>query len=287
MEKLTDITYIKSLLAIFADSGSAKKRFGQNFLTSEHVLQQIINAAEITDQDTIVEIGPGLGVLTHELTQRAKKVITIEMDHEMVSILKKTLAREPTAKNLTILEQDALRFNISADPTLNHEPYKLVANLPYNVATPLLKKFLVDAIPTNSQPTRIVVLVQKEVAEKACAKPGDHNVLSLTLQPFGTASIIASVPPSSFYPSPKVTSSILLITPYETPLLPENLTKSYFRFIHAAFSQKRKMLGKSLQQIVPKEAIRELLSKANIPPEIRPQELTIDHWLTIASHYSI
>src|SRR3989338_2430193 len=101
MEKLTDIANIKYLLTIFSNHGSAKKSFGQNFLTSEHVLEQIVKASEISDKDTIIEIGPGLGVLTHELTQRAKKVTTIEMDHEMVNILQKTLAREPTAKNLS------------------------------------------------------------------------------------------------------------------------------------------------------------------------------------------
>ncbi len=280
IHKLTDTSYIKYLLNKYTTT-NAKKKFGQNFLISEHVLNQIIETAQIEPTDTIVEIGPGLGVLTRELCLRAGKIISIEKDRDMLRVLQETIlddtrgAREKT----TILEQDALRFNIE---TIN-TPYKLVANLPYNVATAILQNFLVNTAHTKHQPTRIAVLVQKEVAEKACAKTGDHNVLSLTLQPFGKPEIIAHVPPGSFFPSPKVTSSILLITPYETPLLPQELTKPYFRFIHAAFSQKRKMLGKSLQQIASKETIIQLLTKANIPPEIRPQELTLEHWLTIAS----
>lgn len=279
IHKLTDTSYIKYLLNKYTAT-QAKKKFGQNFLMSEHVLNQIVETAQIEPTDTIVEIGPGLGVLTRELCLRAHKVIAIEKDRDMLRALRETILDDTrdAKEKITILQQDALQF----DPSTISSPYKLVANLPYNVATPILENFLVKTAHTKHQPTRIAVLIQKEVAEKACAKTGDHNVLSLTIQPFGKPEIIAHVPPGSFFPSPKVTSSILLITPYETPLLPEELTKPYFRFIHAAFSQKRKMLGKSLQQIAPKEAIRELLSKANIPPEIRPQELTLDHWLTLA-----
>lgn len=283
MEKLTDIANIKYLLTLFAPTAHAKKNFGQNFLISEHALHQIIETAEISQKDSIIEIGPGLGVLTHELTKRAENVIAIEMDADMVSILQKTLAREPTSKNLTIIHQNALDFDPATHPMLKNKPYKLVANLPYNVATPLLRKFLIDSIATNSQPTRIVVLVQKEVAEKACAKTGDHSVLSLTIQPYGKARIITSIPPSSFYPAPKVMSSILLIEPYEKPLLPPALQKVYFRLLHTAFSQKRKTLQNSLQQILPKETIAKLLSKAKIDPMIRPQNLALEHWIMLSS----
>lgn len=279
MEKLTDITNIKYLLQLFANKGSAKKSFGQNFLTSEHVLDQIIKAAEISDQDTIIEIGPGLGVLTHELTQRAKKVIAIEMDHEMMNILQKTLAKEPTAKNLTLIEQDALKFDPSTNPITKNQPYKLVANLPYNVATPILEKFLVNI---THQPTLIVVLVQKEVAEKICEKTGDLSVLSLMFQPYGHASVVSTVPPSAFYPAPKVTSAILKIKPYATPLLPENLRTTYLKLLHAAFSQKRKMLHTSLQQIMSKEEVHSLLAKAKISPDIRPQNLALEQWIHLA-----
>lgn len=279
MEKLTDISNIKYLLNIFADKASAKKRFGQNFLVSEHVLGQIVEAAEISDEDTIVEIGPGLGVLTHELTQRAKKVISIEMDREMVSILQKTIAREPTAKNLTLIEQDALKFDISTIKT----PYKLVANLPYNVATAIIHNFLVKTAYTKHQPTLIVVLVQKEVADKACATWGDHNVLSLTLQPFATLKVMSDVSPGSFYPAPKVTSSILKITPRTTPLLPQELFATYFKLIHSAFTQKRKTLPNGLQSIIPKKDLPQLLTEAGIDPMARPQHLKLDQWIALSS----
>jgi 16S rRNA (adenine1518-N6/adenine1519-N6)-dimethyltransferase len=275
-ERLTDIANIKYLLTIFAGKKSGKHRLGQNFLTSEHALDQIIKTAEINEKDTIIEIGPGLGVLTYELTKRAKKVIAIEMDPEMVHVLKNTLIREPTSKNLTVIEKDALNF----DPETIKTPYKLVANLPYNVATPLLKKFLVTSV---HRPSRVTVLVQKEVAEKACANTGDHSVLSLTIQPFGRAKIIAYVPPSSFYPAPKVTSAILLIEPHKTPLLAPHLQRNYFSLIHAAFGQKRKTLLNSLQSIIPKSDLAKLLSKANINPVTRPQELAVEDWIMLSS----
>ncbi len=302
MEKLTNIPYIKSLLARFTatDAGQqtsplgAKKKFGQNFLVNDPTLTQIITAAQLTPEDTVIEIGPGLGVLTRELCLHGKHVIAIEKDRDMIAALNETIIKNtPGAKEkITILQQDALQFDPSTHPLTINAPYKLVANLPYNVATPILENFLVKtakrseaALPAPHQPSCIVVLVQKEVAEKACAKPGDHNVLSLTLQPYGTAKIIATVSPSSFFPPPKVTSSILTITPYATPLLSENLAPTYFRLIHAAFSQKRKMLGKSLQQLAPKETILAALTKANIPPEIRPQELTLENWLILAENF--
>lgn len=281
MEKLTDISNIKYLLNIFVNKASAKKQFGQNFLTNEHVLAQIVEAAEINDKDTIIEIGPGLGVLTHELTQRAKKVTSIEMDREMVNILEKTLAREPTAKNLTIINQDALKFSPEINP-LTAKPYKLVANLPYNVATAILHNFLVKTAYTQHQPTLIVVLVQKEVAEKACATTGDHNVLSLTLQPFASLKIISHVAPSSFYPAPKVTSSILKITPRTLPLLEKDYFSTYFKLIHSAFTQKRKTLTNGLQSIIPKQDLTELLTKAKIDPMARPQHLSIEQWTDLA-----
>lgn len=279
MEKITSTSYIKHLLEKY--STQAKKTFGQNFLINEHVLEQIVAAANIQPTDTIVEIGPGLGVLTRELCLRAKKVIAIEKDRTMLEVLKETIL-ENTAEasgKITFFEQDALTF----DPSAIGEPYKLVANLPYNVATPILENFLVKAAYSQHQPTKIVVLVQKEVAEKACARTGDLSVLSLTLQPYGTPKVIAHVPSGSFFPPPKVTSSILEITPHPAPLLPENLRSRYFQLIHAAFSQKRKTLGKSLQQIMSKEDAHLCLSEAGIPEIMRPQDIELTSWLKLAS----
>lgn len=281
MDKITSPSYIKYLLEKYGTQ--AKKQFGQNFLISEHVLEQIVTAADIQPEDTIIEVGPGLGVLTRELCLRAKKIVALEKDRIMLEVLKETILEQtPGAKNkITFLEQDALNFDPSTDPLTKHS-YKLVANLPYNVATPILENFLVRAAYSHTQPQQIVVLVQKEVAEKICAKTGDHSVLSLAFQPFGSAKIVSTVPPGSFFPAPKVTSSILHITPYETPLLPEDILPIYIKLLHAAFSQKRKMLHTSLGQIMSKEEVAALLSKAHISPDIRPQNMSLENWITLA-----
>ncbi len=292
MEKLTNPSYITSLLNRYGTE--AKKGFGQNFLISEHVLAQMVTAGDIHESDTIVEVGPGLGVLTRELTLRARHVISIEKDRMMLQILQETILRETAGakEKIILLEQDALHFDPSKYPLTREGNYKLIANLPYNVATPILENFLIKTAYgdplTNAkpQPTKIVVLVQKEVAEKAAARTGDHSVLSLTYQPFGEIKIVATVPPGSFLPAPKVTSAILQITPHATPLIPEAQLPLYRKLVHTAFSQKRKMLNKSLQQLLPKETVLELLTKAEISPDIRPQNLPLEKWLTLAKFAS-
>lgn len=276
MQNLTQISTIKNLLAILGTR--AKKSFGQHFLINEHVLETIIKTAQLDPNDTVFEIGPGLGVLTQELCAHAKNVIAIEKDDDMVSLLPQTIP----AKNLTIIHADALDFDPAAYPTIAYAPYKLIANLPYNVATPILEKFLHSAHP----PTRIVVLIQKEVAEKICATSGDMNVLALTIQPYATPRIIATVPQQAFYPHPRVTSSILLLEPRTTPLLTEKTAPVYFSLIHAAFSQKRKTLLNSLQKILNKEAILSLLEAENIASTQRPQRLSLAQWLSLAKRYT-
>lgn len=271
MPNLTQISTIKNLLALL--DTRAKKSFGQHFLINEHVLETIIKTAQLDANDTVVEVGPGLGVLTQELCAHAKNVIAIEKDADMVSLLPQTIP----AKNLTIVHEDALNF----DPTA-HSPYKLIANLPYNVATPILQNFLTSTHP----PTRIVVLIQKEVAEKCCASPGDMNVLALTIQPYAEPHIIATVPQQAFYPPPRVTSSVLLLEPRATPLLTEKTAPVYFSLIHAAFAQKRKTLLNSLQKILSKEEITTLLKTEGISPGDRPQHLTLAQWLAIATLFT-
>lgn len=283
MEKLTNINTIKNLLIVHSRTDGAKKQFGQNFLVSEHVLETIVNTADLQPTDIVIEIGPGLGVLTRELVLRAGKVIAVEKDRDMLKVLDTTIIKDTphSQEKITLVNQDALQFTpTSAIPST--KSYKLVANLPYNVATVILQNFL---IKTTHRPTSITVLIQKEVAEKMCATPGDHNVLSLTIQAYGTPKIIDDVSPGSFFPPPKVTSCIISIIPLSTPLIPDNLAKLYFQLIHAAFSQKRKMLGKSLQAIIKdKPKLLEILARANIDPQIRPQELTIQDWVKLAEN---
>lgn len=290
--KQSDLTNAHSVLcretiqSILAEHDTrAKKHFGQNFLTNRDTLDRIVTAAQLQPTDTILEIGPGIGALTHELCARAHHVTAIETDPDMVAILHRTCP----AKNLTIVNDDALTIDITADPANIKQPYKLIANLPYNIATPLLTRFLMDDTTHHAkshaqpipQPTRIVVLVQKEVAEKICARTGDHNMLSLTIQPFGMPKIIAHIPPSHFTPAPKVTSAILLIEPCKTPSISPADWPAYHALIAAAFSQKRKTLANSLQKLMPKATAIALLIQVGIKPETRPQNLDFNGWLRL------
>jgi 16S rRNA (adenine1518-N6/adenine1519-N6)-dimethyltransferase len=259
----------------------AKKSLGQNFLADPAALSKIVNAADLQPADFVVEIGPGLGALTSLLVKKSGRVQAVELDQSLIPPLTRNL-RQPDGSippNLQILHGDALKF-----PLPSH-PYKLVANIPYYITSPILNHFLQPKRPAERRPGLIVLLVQKEVAEKVCAGPGDHSVLSLQVQVFGKPELLAKVGKNCFYPPPKVDSAILRITPYGEPLIPD--TARFLRLIHAAFSQRRKTLLNSLGNglNLPKEKIAELLAKAGIKPSARPQELDIADWRNITEKF--
>lgn len=264
--ELTNLAELKALLE--KHHLWAKKSFGQNFLIHKPTLEKIITAGEIQKDDKVLEIGPGPGVLTRELCKHAGKVITIEKDRQVIPLLQETTAE---SQNLEILEEDALEY-ISAVRDFQRFNYKLIANLPYNIATPLLRNILL-----NNPPKLIVVLTQLEVAQKMCAQPGDMNVLALSIQPFGYPKIIAKVSPQAFFPPPKITSAIVKIEPYKTPLISPEIQEQYFALIHKAFGQKRKQLASTLK--IPKEKLMEI----GLKPNARPQELTIEDWKALVS----
>lgn len=257
-----------------------KKHLGQNFLNDASALAKIVNAANLSPTDFVVEIGPGLGVLTKELVKKTARVKAVELDESLIPILTRNLQQTngPAPANLEIIHGDALTFPLPA------EPYKLVANIPYYITSPILNHFLQPETAQQKRPDLIVLLVQKEVAEKVCATPGDHTVLSLQVQIFGKPEIMGIVGKNSFNPPPKVDSAILRVTPYPEPLIQD--TALFFKIIHTAFSQRRKTLLNSLGnffkldngQKLPKEKIAALLEKAGIKPLARPQELTVADW---------
>jgi len=194
---------IKNLTRQYGIKPSKSK--GQNFLIDENILTKIVGAAELKKTDYVLEIGPGLGVLTKELTQIAKKVLSVELDKSLVFFLKKNFKEN---KNLEILESDILKIkNIDITKTLGSKDYKLVANLPYNITKPIFRKFL----SYEPKPSQIIVLVQKEVGQKIVAKDKKESVLSLSVKFYGQPEIIDYVPKESFYPQPKVDSAILKI----------------------------------------------------------------------------
>ena len=241
-----------------------KKNLGQNFLIDENVLQKIIEAAEIKKSDRIIEIGPGLGTLTEELLKHAKTIISIEIDEKLVPILienlKDTLSKL-NGSTLTILNQDALKY----EPP--NKPYKLVANIPYYITSPLITHFLKSTNP----PKTLTLLTQKEVAEKICEKETYSSILSLQIALYGQATLIQKVSKDCFLPAPKVDSAIIHIKPRKTP------TKNAEKIIKTAkkaFSQKRKKLSNTLPELKDK------LEKLNLA-EKRPQHLTIADWQSL------
>lgn len=257
----------------------ARKGLGQHFLVDGGVLKDILSAAELKPTDTVIEVGPGLGVLTRELARRAGQVVAIELDDSLASLLKETLA---SFGNVTIVNQDILKVDPQAllrehflDRSGNPLYYKVVANLPYYITSPVLRHFL----EASHKPQSLVVMVQKEVARQITAQPGRMSLLSISVQLYGEPRIVKYVRASSFYPAPEVDSAILKIAVYPRPVV-EVDTKSFFTVVRAGFSAARKQLGNSLAQglKVPKADILSLLDKAGIDSRRRAETLSLEEW---------
>lgn len=270
---LTSVQELRNLLA--AHRMRPLKSFGQNFLVDRSVLQNIVEAAAIEPDDELLEVGSGTGVLTRELAKQARRVVAVELERDMLSLLKNTTAAYPNvelvARNLLFL--DPVEIFAQA-------PYKLVANLPYYITAPTFRHFLESANP----PRLIVVMVQAEVAQRIIAEPGSLSVLALSVQFYGQPRIIARVPARAFYPAPKVDSAILRVDVNpQAPLLPAEREK-FFRLVHAGFSEKRKQLHNSLTHglHVKNEIVRSWLATAAIDVSRRAETLSIEEWLHLA-----
>ncbi len=261
----------------------ARKGLGQHFLIDEEVLKLITSAAGLTSTDVIMEIGPGLGVLTKELARQGGWVITIELDSKLAAILKQSLA---SFNNVTIINEDILQIDPSIllqeqkvkfpAGIINPFSYKVVANLPYYITSPVLRHFLEASL----KPQIMVVMVQKEVAEVITAKPGQMSMLSISVQFYGAPIIISYVPAQCFYPAPEVDSAILKIKLYAQPLVEVTNRESFFELVRAGFSAPRKQIGNSLVQglELPKADVLSLLGRANIISQRRAETLTLDEW---------
>jgi 16S rRNA (adenine1518-N6/adenine1519-N6)-dimethyltransferase len=246
----------------------ARKGLGQHFLIDGEVLKNITSAAELTSTDTIIEVGPGLGVLTRELAQRAGRVIAIELDNKLAALLKQTLA---PFNNVTIINDDVLKL----EPASLAADYKVVANLPYYITSPVLRHFLEASI----KPKVMILMVQKEVAEAIVAKPGEMSILSVSVQLYGEPKLISYVPAGCFYPPPKVDSAIVRIDLYPRPKVAVD-EASFFELVRAGFSAPRKQLANSLAQglgIAKSDALA-LLEAAKISPQRRAETLALEEW---------
>jgi len=258
---------------------------GQNFLIQESIYQKIIKASDLCKSDTVLEVGPGLGFLTIELAKKVKQVIAVEIDKKLVEVLQNRL-QEEGIKNVEVINMDILevsnsKFQIpkkSQTLNLKSKNYKIVANLPYNISSRFIRKFLAEA---DSKPKLMVLMLQAEVAERLIAKPGQMSLLSVSAQMYADIEKIAKVSAGCFWPKPKVESSIikLRIKNYELQI---NETK-FFKLVRAGFSAKRKQLQNNLAKIlkIDKEKIEKILIENNLPPKVRAQELSPNNWQNI------
>jgi len=265
------LTQTKSLLRQF--DLQARKGLGQHFLIDGEVLSLIVATAGLKPDDMVVEVGPGLGILTEALAKKAGGVIAIELDDRLAALLKKTLA---SFNNVTIVNDDVL--NIEPEELLKRQRsplYKVVANLPYYITSPVLRHFLTASV----KPRVMVVMVQQEVAEAIAAKPGDMSLLSVSVQFYGRPEIIRRVPAQSFYPAPEVDSALLRIELYPEPVVAVD-EGGFFELVRAGFSAPRKQIGNSLSQGLglPKDGILPLLERAEVDWQRRAETLSLEEW---------
>jgi 16S rRNA (adenine1518-N6/adenine1519-N6)-dimethyltransferase len=247
----------------------SKKSLGQNFLTNNGTLKKIIETAELSPNDHIVEIGPGHGILTGELAKNASNVTAIELDDRLIPELEDTFENQ---RNIDIRHQDALTFN----PPKNG--YKIVANIPYYITSPLINHFLREQ-PSNQRPQTLTLLVQKEVAQKICASTS-LSVLAIQAQLFGIPKLVATIPPSHFNPAPKVDSAILHINCQPCPI-PDNKLKAFFKLIHTGFAHKRKKLIRNLEPLAKPSLLKKAFKNLEINTNARAEELTIAQWQSL------
>lgn len=263
-----------------------QKRFGQNFLIDTHVLEKIIAASQITKDDFVLEIGPGIGTMTQYLAEYAREVTAVEIDNTLIPILKDTLKGWD---NVTVINDDILKVDIRklALEKNDGKPIKVVANLPYYITTPIIMGLFENQVPIDS----ITIMVQKEVADRMQVGPGtkDYGALSLAVQYYARPEIVANVPPNCFMPRPKVGSAVIRLERYEKPPVQVTDEKLMFRIIRASFNQRRKTLVNGLKNSqefsYSREEIEEVLNTCGIPLNIRGEALTLSEFAEIANAF--
>jgi 16S rRNA (adenine1518-N6/adenine1519-N6)-dimethyltransferase len=246
-----------------------RKGLGQNFLQDERALQKIVTSAGMEKDDTVLEIGPGLGNLTRYLALSAGSVVAVELDANLFPALEAILA---PYGNVRLVHGDILKI----DPVdlVDRQEYLVVANIPYYITSAVIRHLLEGRI----RPRRLVLTVQTEVAERICAGPGKMNLLALSVQVYGKPSMAAKIPASAFHPRPKVDSTVVRVDVYEKPVIPAFLLPRFFQLAKAGFGQRRKTIRNALGSLVPRERLDALLARANIDPQRRAETLTLDEW---------
>ena len=264
-----------------------QKKFGQNFLIDEGIVNKIVREAGVTKDDFVLEIGPGIGTMTQYLAQAAGKVIAVEIDKNLIPILEDTLSGYD---NVRVINEDVLKLDLKklADEENNGKPVKVVANLPYYITTPIIMGLFENHIPATS----ITVMVQKEVAERMQAGPGgkDYGALSLAVQYYAEPYIVANVPPNCFMPRPNVGSAVIRLTLHENPPTTVKDESLMFRIIRASFNQRRKTLLNGLNNspeiAATKEQIQTAFEKLGFPANVRGETLTLKEFAALADEFA-
>lgn len=256
------------------------KKLGQNFLIKRGIVDEIVHAAELTAGEPVLEVGPGIGTLTQGLAQSGADVTAIELDRRLLEVLDTTLA---SYDNVRIIHGDVLKLDV---PTImNHKSFKVVANLPYYITTPIIMSLLESKLPIE----RLVVMVQKEVALRMIAKPGtkDYGALSVAVQYYTEPDIVLDVPPKSFLPAPAVTSSVIRCVLRDKPPVDVIDEKLFFRVVKAGFAQRRKIFSNTMKTTgLTRDRIEELLAKANIDGQRRGETFTLQEFADVANAWA-
>lgn len=256
------------------------KKLGQNFLIKRGIVDEIVKAADLQEGEPVLEIGPGIGTLTQGLAQSGANVTAIELDTRLLEVLDTTLAQY---SNVTIVHGDVLKLDVPS--IMNNEPFKVVANLPYYITTPIIMSLLESRLPIE----RLVIMVQKEVALRMVAKPGtkDYGALSVAVQYYTEPDIVLDVPPKSFLPAPAVTSSVIRCVLRDKPPVDVIDEKLFFRVVKAGFAQRRKTFANTMKTTgLSKDRIEELLAKANIDGQRRGETFTLQEFADVANAWA-
>ena len=285
MEKLSNPQ--KTIEVLQKYNFSFQKKFGQNFLIDPHVLDKIIAAAEITKDDFVLEIGPGIGTLTQYLAEAAGKVVAVEIDSNLLPILDETLKGYT---NITVINDDILKVDVGGLVNEYNEgrPVKVVANLPYYITTPIIMGLFESDVPIDN----ITVMVQKEVADRMQVGPGskDYGALSLAVQYYAEPYIVANVPPNCFIPRPNVGSAVIRLTRYKEPPVQVDDPKFMFKLVRASFNQRRKTLQNGLNNSPEIPYDREMIAKAieslGVQPAIRGEALNLDQFAQLSNYFT-
>lgn len=264
-----------------------QKKFGQNFLIDTHVLEKIIAAAGVTEDDCVLEIGPGIGTMTQYLAEHARSVVAVEIDKNLIPILQETLKEY---ENITVINDDILKVDINklTEEYNGGRPIKVVANLPYYITTPIIMGLFEGGVPIDN----ITVMVQKEVAERMQVGPGskDYGALSLAVQYYADAYIAANVPPNCFIPRPGVGSAVIRLTRHKEPPVEVDDPKLMFKLIRASFNQRRKTLQNGLNNSpelpFAKDEIADAIESLGVTPQIRGEALTLKQFADVSNYFT-